>query len=68
MSDLIFIKQFGSIAEAELTKNMLMKYGIISILRNSGINYGGDLGDSFGAELLVKTEDFNKAKEILGLV
>jgi|AntAceMinimDraft_16_1070373.scaffolds.fasta_scaffold88306_2 hypothetical protein len=65
MNDFIFLKSFSSITEAELAKNILKSQDIISIIKNAGVKFPGDLGDSYGANLFVPKKDFEKAKEIL---
>ena len=59
------LKNFNSIAEAELAKNILKGHGIESWVQKKGINYPGDLGDSFGAELFVNEKDAKEAKNLL---
>lgn len=62
---MIKIKFFNSITEAELAKNLLKEHGIKGLVQKRGIEFPGDMGDSYGAELLVAEKDFEKAKEIL---
>jgi len=65
MKNLIKLKRFNSITEAGLTKNLLKSHNIQAQVANSGIEFPGDRGDAFGADLLVQEENFEKAKEIL---
>jgi len=62
---MIKIKFFNSITEAELAKNLLKGNGIESLVHRKGIEFPGDLGDSYGAELFVTKNNIEKAKEIL---
>ena len=62
---MIKIKFFNSITKAELAGNLLKSNSIESSVNRLGIEFPGDRGDSFGAELFVDEKDFNKAKEIL---
>lgn len=64
---MVKIKFFSSITEAELAGNVLKGYGIKSMVRRRGIEFPGDLGDSYGADLFVAEEDAEKAREILEL-
>ena len=61
----VFIANFGSIAEAELSKNFLLENGIKSMIQKHGIHYGGDGGDSQGANLLALEKDVERAIELL---
>jgi len=65
MNDPVFLKRFSSIMEAELLKNLLESEGINCIIKNAGLKFVGDLGDGYGADLLVTQENFEKAKKIL---
>lgn len=67
MKDFVRLKSYASIMLAELDKNVLNEYGIISLVKNSGIEFPRDLGDSFGAELWVPQDQMDKAKEILDI-
>lgn len=62
---IVNIKKFNSIAEAELAKNLLEKRGIIAMLKNKGVEFPGDMGDSYGADLFVAGKDMKEAKKIL---
>ena len=62
---MIKIKFFESIVQAELVKNLLKEQGIESFLQKRGLNFPGDLGDSYGADLLVTEKNEEKAKKIL---
>lgn len=59
------IKYYNSIAEAELAKNLLMGNGIESSVQKRGVEFPGDMGDSYGADLSVAEKDIVKAQEIL---
>lgn len=67
MNKLIFLKSFNSIILAEFARNLLKSHNINSIIKNSGVEFPGDLGDSFGGELYVLEKDYEKAKEILDI-
>ena len=58
---------FNSIAEAELAKNLLKESGIESMVEKRGLQFPGDMGDSYGADLFVNQNDLEKSKVILGL-
>ena len=62
---MIRIKFYNSIAEAELTKNLLKEHGIQSTVNRKGIEFPGDMGDSYGADLLVSPKDLEKVKQII---
>ena len=62
---MIRIKFFNSIVEAELAKNLLKEYKIDAFVERKGIEFPGDLGDTYGAELFVGEKDVERAKEIL---
>jgi len=62
---LVKLKRFSSICEAELAKSLLESFGIKSIIKNSGIQFSGDLGDGYGADLFILQKDFDRANEIL---
>ena len=59
------IKFFNSIAEAELAKNLLKESGVESSVQRRGVEFPGDMGDSYGADLFVAENDIVKAKGIL---
>ncbi|MFH1170290.1 MAG: DUF2007 domain-containing protein [Candidatus Vogelbacteria bacterium] len=59
------IKFFNSIVEAELAKNLLKENGVESSVQKRGIEFSGDMGDSFGADLFVSEKDVLKANELL---
>lgn len=65
MDDFVLLKHFNSIALAKLAKNMLEVKRVKSVLRNTGLEFPEDLGDSYGADLYVPEKQFKKAKEIL---
>lgn len=65
MEDFVFLKHFNSIVLAKLAKNMLEIKRVKSVLRNTGLEFPEDLGDSYGADLYVPEKQFKKAKEIL---
>lgn len=62
---MIKIRFFNSIAEAELTKNLLKEHGVEAFVERKGVEFPGDLGDSYGAELRVAERDAEKAEEVL---
>lgn len=62
---MVKIKFFNSITEAELAGNVLKEHGIKNMIRRRGIEFPGDLGDSYGADLFVAEKDAKKANEIL---
>lgn len=65
VAHMIKIRFFNSIAEAELTRNLLKGHGIEAFVERKGLEFPGDLGDSYGAELRVAESDVEKAKEVL---
>ncbi|OHB21142.1 MAG: hypothetical protein A2939_01030 [Parcubacteria group bacterium RIFCSPLOWO2_01_FULL_48_18] len=65
MEDWVLIRRFISIAEAKIAKHTLESQGIKSNVLNSGVEFPGDLGDSYGADLYVWPNDLDKAKEIV---
>jgi len=64
-NNMIKIKFFNSIVEAQLSGNILKECGIENLVQKRGLEFPGDLGDSFGAELIVAEKDAEKAREIL---
>jgi hypothetical protein len=60
-----YLKNFSSIAEAELAKNVLKEHNIESWVQKKGANYPGDLGDNYGADLFVNEKDIEEAKNLL---
>jgi len=64
-NNMIKIKFFNSIVEAQLLGNLLKEHGIENWVQKRGLEFPGDLGDSYGAELLVAEKDVEKAREIL---
>jgi len=67
MDDLITIRLFYYKHEAELAKEILSKQGIESIIKADdcgGMRPHLTLGTA-GVQLLIKKEDFERAKEIL---
>lgn len=62
---MIKIRFFNSIIEAQLAGNLLKKQGIENFVQKRGLEFPGDLGDSYGAELLVNEKDVQQAKEVL---
>ena len=65
--NLALLKNFSSLAEAELIKNLLEKEGVKSMIQRgesgAATEFSGAAGD---ADLFVKKDDFDKAREILG--
>lgn len=64
-SDMIKIQFFNSIALAQLAGNLLRENGIENWVQKRGMQFPGDLGDSYGAELFIAEKDVKKATEIL---
>lgn len=64
-NNMIKIKFFDSIVGAQLAGNLLKEHGVKNWVQKKGLNFPGDLGDSYGAELFVLEKDVEKAKEIL---
>ena len=62
-SDLITISTFRSTADAQIAKGILDEAGIESMLRAD--NAGGMYPAMSGAELLVRSEDVDKAHDAL---
>jgi hypothetical protein len=62
-SDLIAIETFRSTADAQVAKGILDEVGIESIIRTD--NAGGMYPAISGAELLVRSQDVDKANEAL---
>jgi len=62
-SELIAISTFRSIADAQIAKGILDAAGIESMIRAD--NAGGMYPAISGAELLVRSEDLDKANEVL---
>jgi len=62
---MIRIKFFNSIMEAELANNLLKEHGIRGMVQKRGVEYPGDRGDNYGADLFVDEKDTEKANEIL---
>jgi hypothetical protein len=62
-SDLIAISTFRSTADAQIAKGILDEVGIESMIRAD--NAGGMYPAMSGAELLVRSEDVDKAHDAL---
>ena len=62
-SDLIAVSTFPSTADAQLAKGVLDEAGIESMIRSD--NAGGMYPGIGGADLLVKAEDVERAKDVL---
>ena len=62
-SDLIVVSTFRSTAEAQIAKGVLDDAGIESMIRSD--NAGGMYPGIDGADLLVRAEDMEKAKQAL---
>jgi len=62
-SDLIAITSFRSTAEAQIAKGVLDDAGIESVIRSD--NAGGMYPAIGDVELLVRSEDIDKANELL---
>lgn len=67
MYQFIFLRHFSSIMEADLAKNLLAQHKIQSVVRNNGVKFPGDMGDSYGADLFVLDTHAAEATEILGM-
>jgi hypothetical protein len=63
-ADLVSISTFRSTADAQIAKGVLDDAGIESMMRAD--NAGGMYPAIGGAELLVRSEDVAKAREVLG--
>ena len=62
-ADLIAISTFRSVADAQIAKGVLDEVGIESMIRAD--NAGGMYPAISGAELLVRSEDIDKAHDAL---
>jgi Putative prokaryotic signal transducing protein len=62
-SDLIAISTFRSTVDAQIAKGILDEVGIESMIRSD--NAGGMYPAISGAELLVRSEDSDKARDAL---
>ena len=62
-SDLVVVSTFRSTPDAQLAKGILAQAGIVSMIRSD--DGGGMYPAISGAELLVRTEDVQKANEAL---
>ena len=62
-SDLVVVSTFPSTPDAQIAKGILAQAGITSMIRSD--NAGGMYPAIMGAELLVRTEDVQKANEAL---
>jgi Putative prokaryotic signal transducing protein len=62
-SDLVAVSTFRSTADAQIAKGILDGAGIQSMIRSD--NAGGMYPAIAGADLLVRTEDVDKAKQAL---
>ena len=62
-SDLIVVSTFPSSADAQIAKGILDEVGIESMIRAD--NAGGMYPGIGGAELLVRSEDLDKANDAL---
>ena len=62
-SELVAISTFRSTADAQVAKGILDEAGIASMIRSD--NAGGMYPALSGADLLVRTEDVEKATEAL---
>ena len=65
-SDLIAVSTFRSTADAQIAKGLLDEAGIESMVRTD--NAGGMYPSLSGAELLVRSEDVDKAHEALDVL
>jgi hypothetical protein len=62
-SDLVVVRTFRSVAEAQLGKGLLDAVGIVSMIRAD--NAGGMYPAMSGADLLVRAEDLALADDAL---
>ena len=62
-SDLVVVSTFPSLPDAQIAKGVLDEAGIRSMIRTD--NAGGMYPAIGGAELLVRAEDLDKAREAL---
>ena len=62
-SDLVVVSTFRSTADAQIAKGILDEAGVESMIRSD--NAGGMYPAISGAELLVRTEDVQRANESL---
>ena len=62
-SDLVVVSTFPSTPDAQIAKGILAQAGIVSMIRSD--DAGGMYPAIMGAELLVRTEDVQKANEAL---
>jgi hypothetical protein len=63
ISDLVVVSRFRSAADAEIAKGILDEAGIESMIRSD--NAGGMYPAMAEAELLVRTEDLDRASDAL---
>ena len=63
ISDLVVVSRFRSPADAEIAKGILDEAGIESMIRSD--NAGGMYPAMAEAELLVRTEDLDRASDAL---
>ena len=68
MHQFIFLKHFSSIVEADLAKNLLAQHSLQSVTGNNGVKFPGDMGDSYGADLLVLDTQAAEAKDIFDMM
>lgn len=64
-SDLIVVSTFRTTADAQIAKGVLDEAGIESMIRSD--NAGGMYPGIDGADLLVRTEDVERAREAIHL-
>ena len=62
-SDLVAVSTFRSTADAQIAKGVLDEAGIDSLIRSDDV--GGMYPAIGGAELLVRSEDAEKASDVL---
>ena len=67
MSEIMKICIYHSIAEAELARKLLKEYDIEGIVQKRGIQFPGDMGDAYGADLFVVQENVERVKRVLGI-
>jgi len=62
----ILLKKFNSNISTETAQSLLKSNGIVSIIKIvGGIQFRGELGDSYGSDLYVLERDYERAKQII---
>lgn len=63
--NLAFLKSFPTIIEAEAAQNLLKAHDIEVVFQTERPGMTGYLGNISGGELYVKSQDLEKAKELM---